>query len=309
MHRHHVSSPEADARVLRAMRLSVAAGVLMLFAKSAAWWATGSASILSDALESLIHNVAVGFAAFSLWLSKRPANERFHYGYERISFFSAGFEGALIAAAGIAIIITSADLWRRGIPLRELNFGVAMVASLGALNGALGWYLLRVGRQANSVILIANGHHVLSDCWTSAGVVGGLLLVVFTGWKQFDPICAILMAIHIIWQGTRLVSQSVYGLLDYADPEVDRVLRRRLAVFQDRTGFAWHNLRFRETGGRLLIEVHLLFPYDLTLGKAHEIATRLEDDIEQDFGVPVEVLTHLEATEDHSVVHQSHRES
>lgn len=279
----------------------------MLLGKSFAWWATGSAAILSDALESVIHNVAVAFAAFSLWLSRRPANARFHYGYERITFFSAGFEGALIAAAGVAIIITSAYIWLKGIPLEQLGFGVAVTASLSALNGVLGWYLIRTGRQTNNLILVANGQHVLSDFWTSAGVVIGLLLVMATGWKPFDPICAILVALNIFWEGLKLVWQSIRGLLDYADPENETRLRARLDAFRERTGVDWHELRFRETGGRLLVEVHLLFAYDLMLGKAHAMATELEQEIARDFSIPVEVVTHLESNEDHGVVHRAHR--
>lgn len=294
---------------VRAMRLSVAAGVLMLLGKSAAWWATGSAAILSDALESLIHNVAVAFAAFSLWLSRRPANARFHYGYERISFFSAGFEGALVAAAGCAIIITSIDVWQKGIPIRELNFGVGVVASLAVLNGILGWYLVQTGKRTNTIILVANGKHVLSDCWTSAGVVAGLVLVMTTGWKPFDPICAILMALHIMREGALLVWRAAMGLLDYADPEAESALRSVLDSFQGRTGVAWHGLRIRETGGRLLVELHLLFPYELSLGRAHEIATELEEEINSAFPTPVEVVTHLESNEDHSTVHHTHHNS
>lgn len=289
------------------MRLSLAIGVLMLFGKGIAWWATGSAAILSDALESVIHNVAVVFAAFSLWLSRRPANDRYRYGYERITFFSAGFEGALIAAAGVAIIITSVYIWLQGIPLQQLNFGVAVTGGLAAVNGLLGWYLVRTGRQTNTLILVANGKHVLSDFWTSGGVVVGLLLVVFTGWKPFDPICAILVALNIFYEGLRLVFQSVRGLLDYADPATEARLRSLLESFETRTGVGWHELRFRETGGRLLVEVHLLFPYELSLGRAHDVATGLEAEIERDFPVPVEVVTHLEASEDHGVIHSAHR--
>jgi cation diffusion facilitator family transporter len=307
VHQRTLSSAESDARATRAMRLSLAAGILMLAGKGVAWWATGSAAILSDALESVIHNVAVAFAAFSLWLSRRPANARFHYGYERITFFSAGFEGALIAAAGIAIIVTSVYIWLQGIPLEQLNFGVAVTATLAVLNGALGWYLVSTGRRTNNLILVANGKHVLSDCWTSAGVVVGLLLVLATGWRLFDPIFAILAALNIFWEGLRLVWQSIRGLLDYADPVNESRLRAALDSFHQQTGVGWHELRFRETGGRLLVEVHLLFPYDLSLGKAHEIATGLEETIQADFSIPVEVVTHLESHEDHGVVHHAHR--
>jgi len=159
------------------MKLSLAVGVLMLVGKGAAWWITGSAAILSDALESVVHVVAVGFAAFSLWLSMRPATKRFHYGYERISFFSAGFEGAMIIVAAIAIIAVAVQKWIAGLSLEQLGFGTWLVAGAGALNGALGWYLIYTGKSTGSLILVANGKHVLTDCWTSAGLGVGLLLV------------------------------------------------------------------------------------------------------------------------------------
>jgi cation diffusion facilitator family transporter len=303
----HSALENPDRAARRAMRLSVVAGLIMLVGKCAAWWSTGSYAILSDAFESVIHVVAVGFAAFSFWLARRPANEEYHYGYERVSFFSAGFEGALIIVAAIGIIVTAIQAWVGGIHLAKLGAGTAVVAALGALNGALGWYLIHTGRRVHSLILIANGKHVLSDCWTSLGVVFGLLLVIVTGWKPLDPVCAILVGLNILWSGGRLVWESARGLLDYAEPETTRKLSLILDSFAAANGIGWHDLRFRETGGRLLVEVHLLFPYEMSLGRAHEIATSLEVKTEASFDRPVEVTTHLEAHEDHSTVHHGSR--
>ncbi len=285
------------------MRLSLLTGVVMLFAKSAAWLITGSSAIFSDALESVIHLVAVAFASFSLALSRRPANARFHYGYERISFFSAGFEGALIAAAAVAIIVTAVYKWMHGLELESLGTGTLITLGAGLVNGALGFYLIRTGRRTNSLILVANGQHVFTDCWTSLGVIVGLCLVLVTGWKPFDPICAIAVALNILWAGGVLMWKSARGLLDYAEPGLEARLRSTLDSLAKSQGISWHGLRLRETGGRSLVEVHLLFPYECPLGEAHHIATLIEETIERDFEQPVEVITHLEAQEDHAERH------
>lgn len=292
------------------MRLSLAVGLLMLGGKCFAWWITGSAAILSDALESVVHVVAVAFAAFSLWLSARPANRRFHYGYERISFFSAGFEGAMIIFAAILIIAAAVQKWLAGLTIEQLGLGTFLVAAAGALNGALGWYLIRTGRRSGSLILVANGKHVLTDCWTSAGVVLGLLLVRWTGWVPFDPICAIIMAANILYSGSDLVWRSARGLLDYADPDTEARLRAALDDSALREAVSWHQLKFRETGGRLLAEVHILFPSGVTVRTAHQVATRIERRLEESFEGRLEILTHLEPWDDHDGIHgASHSES
>lgn len=291
------------------MRLSLLVGVMMFVGKSAAWWITGSAAILSDALESVVHVAAVGFAAFSMRLSAKPADERFHYGYERIAFFSAGFEGAMIVIAALAILWTAIEKWLAGLELERLGTGVLLVVGAAVLNGALGWHLIRTGRRTGSLILEANGRHVLTDFWTSVGVIIGLALVIWTGWKPFDPICAILVALQILWSGGQLMIRSMRGLLDWADPKAEQALRRHLDELSWAEGAEWHGLRLRETGGRLLVEVHLLFPYEHTVGAAHAAATRIEEALEGALEIPVEVVTHLEAREDHDGVHREpHRE-
>jgi cation diffusion facilitator family transporter len=286
-----------------AMRLSLIFGFVMLAGKGAAYFLTGSAAILSDAAESVIHVIAVAFAATALWLSTKPANQRFHYGYERITFFSAGFEGAMIILAAIWIIYAAIQKWLAGLELQNLGIGTIFVLAASVINAALGWYLVRTGRRQQSLILEANGKHVLTDSWTSFGVVGGLGLVLLTGWKPFDPICAIAVALNILWSGGNLIRRSVQGLLDYADPEVARDLRQKLDALCSELGLQYHGVRFRTTGQRLMVEMHLLFPRSCPVGEAHERATALEERLTQLSEVPTEVITHLEAVEDHSEVH------
>lgn len=287
------------------MRISLGVGALMLLGKTSAWWITGSTAIMSDALESVIHVIAVGFAAWSLHLSLKPATTKFQYGLERVSFFSAGFEGAMIVVAAFAIIFTAVDKWIKGLTLEQLGLGTVIVTIASIVNGALGLYLIRTGKREHSIILEANGRHVLTDCWTSIGVIVGLSLVLITGWKPFDPICAILVALNILYSGGHLMVRSVRGLLDYADPEIDTRLRRKLDDLTSEARIDWHGLRFRETGGRLLVEVHLLFPYQWSLGDAHALATRIEEALESEFEQPAEIRTHLESLEDHDGVHQA----
>lgn len=286
-----------------AMRLSLIFGLLMLVGKTAAYWMTGSAAILSDAAESVIHVVAVAFAAFALWLSLRPAKDTFLYGYERITFFSAGFEGAMIILAALAIIVAAIQKWLTGLQLENLGMGTLLVLAAATINAGLGYYLIRVGRMTNSLILEANGKHVLTDSWTSFGVVAGLGLVLLTGWRPFDPLCAIAVALNILWSGGHLVWRSARGLLDYSDPSLGRQLRERLDEQCGALGLHYHGVRFRSTGQTVLIEVHLLFPFDVTLGEAHRRATELEDRLKSSLPLPAEVVTHLESLEDHSEIH------
>ncbi len=302
-----VPSSEIQNREARfAMRLSLIIGVLMLSGKMTAYLHTGSSAIFSDAAESVVHVVAVGFAVFSLWLSTRPAVPTFHYGYERITFFSAGFEGAMIVLAAGSILVTTVQKWRHGLVLDHLGQGALLIVAAGVLNAGLGIYLLRTGKRNHSLILEADGKHVLTDSWTSFGVVVGLALVMLTGWKPFDPLIAMAVAVNILWSGGKLLWQSVQGLLDYSDPKVGHMIRARLDAACGDLGLQYHGVRFRTTGYRQIIEVHLLFPYTMAVGEAHRLATLVEERIAEDLEVPSEITTHLESLEDHSEVHHRH---
>lgn len=286
-----------------AMNLSLAVGMLMLVGKVTAWALTGSAAILSDAAESVIHVIAVGFAAFSLRIAQRPADQRFLYGYEKISFFSAGFEGAMIIVAAIGIIAAAINKWMHGLEINNLGLGTALIAAAAAVNLVLGWYLVRLGRREHNIILEANGRHVLTDSWTSFGVIVSCVLVLVTGWKPFDPIIAILLALNILFSGGKLVIRSVKGLLDYADPEVMRKVNGKLGELCAECGIEFHDVRFRHTGQRLVGMAHLLFPASMTIREAHRLATAIEARLEREFESPIELVTHLESLEDHEAAH------
>ena len=288
-----------------AMRLSLAFGFLMLGGKTAAYLITGSTAILSDASESVVHLVAVIFAWFSLWLSLKPANQRYLYGFERITFFSAGFEGAMIVLAALFIVGVTVRKWLAGLELTNVGAGTLFTLLTSVLNAGLGWYLVRTGKRTQSLILEADGKHVLTDSWTSAGVVSGLVLVMWTGWKPWDAICALAVALNILWSGGSLIWRSATGLLDTADPRTGKLLRQNLDMLCGELGMQYHGVRFRSTGHRLMVEVHLLFHGSQTVAEAHRLATLLEERLPETLGQPAEVTTHLEAQDDHEAVHRA----
>ncbi len=303
------SSAQRDQRELQAarlaMRLSLGVGVLMLLGKTTAYFMTGSAAILSDFAESVVHVIAVAFASFSLRLSTKPAAPTFLYGYERITFFSAGFEGAMIIVAAIWILVAAIEKWMAGLQLEHLGSGTLLLLGAGLLNAWLGWHLLRVGKRSHSLILEADGRHVLTDSLTSFGVVAGLGLVILTGWKPLDPLVAIAVAINILWSGGRLAWRSAVGLLDYSDPGTGKQIREKLDAICSELGVHYHGVRYRTTGYRQIIEVHLLFPHATPVGEAHRLATALEERLPVELARPAEVITHLESVEDHEAVHST----
>lgn len=275
----------------------------MLAGKVTAYALTGSVAILSDAAESVIHVLAVAFAAFALALSERPATRESPYGYERITFFSAGFEGGMIIIAALVIIFAAVEKWLSGLVIERLGLGTLITLGASLVNLVLGLYLVRVGRRRNSLILEANGQHVLTDSWTSFGVVGGLCLVLLTGWKPFDPLFAIAVALNILWSGGQLVRRSVRGLLDLPDSGQSEKLQRAVERAAGAIGVEAHRMRFRDTGQHIIMSVHLLFPDEMPVGEAHRRATEFEVKLGEEAGVPVEVITHLEAAGDHDELH------
>ncbi len=292
-----------------AMALSFAIGFLMLAGKMYAYLITNSAAILSDAAESVVHVLAVSFAAFSLWLSLRPPDESHPYGHDRISFFSAGFEGAMIIIAAFYIIYEAIMKWIGGLELRNLDTGTMYVAAAGIINAALGGYLVWQGKRNKALILVANGKHVLTDSWTSFGVVVGLLLTLWTGWVPFDPILAILVALNILWSGWSLIRQSVGGLMDERDLETHAIVMDVLEREAGKRGLRYHEVRHRNNGSSLWIDFHLLFPNRTEIEDAHWKATEVEAALKAAFSIPVTVITHLEPIQGHDKPHIALKDS
>jgi len=300
----HSTPPNESRAPQLAMRLSLAVGFLMLATKVFAYWMTGSAAILSDAAESVVHVVAVSFAAYSLWLSRKPPDPSHLYGHDKIAFFSAGFEGAMIVLAAVFIVDESIRRLIAGPKLENLGAGALLVLAAGLINGALGGYLVWVGRRHRSLILEADGRHVLTDCLTSFGVLVGLSLTMLTGWLRFDPMVAILVAVDILWMGSKLIRQSIGGLMDEVDPITQAQIRRLLVEITREAGVEFHGLRHRNAGNTNWVEFHLLFPKDTSLESAHALATKIEERIQQDSPMQTEVISHLETLEDHHEVHR-----
>lgn len=281
-----------------AIGLSLVVGILMFIAKMYAYLITGSSAILSDTAESVVHILAVSFAAFSLRLSLKPADEDHMYGHDRISFFSAGFEGAMIVVAAIYIILESVHKWLGGLKLEHVDIGVDYIAIATVINALLGWYLLRQGKRYHSIVLEANGKHVLTDSWTSLGVIVGLGLILMTGWLPFDPIFAIFVATNILWTGGKLMRQAIGGLMDESDPQIVARINTVLQQETEKYRVEFHNLRNRNAGNKLLIEFHLLFHEDMSLSRAHELATNIEQEIHNAFPMQTEIISHLEPPEE-----------
>jgi len=289
------------------MRLSLVTGFVMLVLKMGAYLLTGSAAILGDAAESVVHVAAVIFATYSLWLAVQPADEDHRYGHSKISFFSAGVEGGLIVLAAVFIIYESVRSWVGGAPVQNLSAGVWITALTILINGGLGWYLTRTGRTQNSLILVSNGKHVLTDCWTSLGALVGLGLMHLTGQSWWDPVCGLIMAGNILFSGYDLLRLSVAGLMDHADPKLTRVLDETLARETSQRGVTFHALRHRNAGHVHYVDVHFLFPDDISLREAHRISTQIESAVQHSVAHEVLITTHLECAGDHDELHPGDR--
>ncbi len=291
----HVGSPPLDPR-RRAMRLSLAVSFLMLVGKLTAYFLTGSAAIFSDAAESVVHLLATAFVGFSLWYAFQPPDSGHPYGHGKIAYFSSGLEGMLIIVAAVAIVYTAIHDLVLGPSLTRLGTGLLILAGLTIVNLALGLYLVRTGRRFNNLVLVSNGQHVLTDMWTSVGVLVGIGLVLWTDILWFDPVVAILVAFNIMWMGFRLVRRSVSGLMERADDAYTTVMLRVLEEARaERIISHYHQLRHRRVHDQLWVEYHLLFPEDLSITEAHDRSHQVEDRITAAFPRDdVFVTAHLE---------------
>ncbi len=278
------------------MGASLLISFLMLGGKMTAYFITGSAAIFSDAIESVVHLFATGFAGFSLWYAVRPPDRGHPYGHGKIAYFSAGFEGGLILIAALSILYSAALDLIRGPELRQLNVGLWIIAGLTAVNLALGLSLVYVGRKHNSLVLVSNGQHVLTDMWTSLGVVVGVGLVEVTGFVWLDPVVAIIVALNILWTAFRLVRRSVAGLMEAADPaDTQAILEALDEAVREGLISGYHQVRHRRVNDQLWIECHLLFPEAMSITEAHRRSHTVEDTLARRFAEGEIVFTaHLE---------------
>jgi cation diffusion facilitator family transporter len=282
-----------------AMTLSLSAGVLLCFVKGYALWLTDSSAVLSDAAESVVHLIALAFAAYSLRISSKPADDDHNYGHGKVAFFSAGFEGAVILGTAILVFWIAIKTLIYGGRVEVSILGQILVGAAGLINGCLGMWLIRQGKKAKSLILEANGRHLLTDGWTSGAALLALLLIQFTGQNWWDPILAILITIHLIVSGAKLISVSVSGLMDEVEPEIkqkfEKILDEECALFS----MSWHHLRIRPNGNGYFVDLHLLFTQGTSLRKAHNDETHFELAFVKRTEGRADVHTHLEPVEDH----------
>ena len=289
------TSVAEDARIrLRAGLISLTVALLMLAAKYQAYRMTGSTAVLSDALESIVNVVAAVFALGGLVFAGRPADRNHPYGHGKIEFFSAAFEGGLIAFASVVIVYEVVLILLAGAAVRQISAGVLIVLVTGLVNLVLGWYLVRTGRRYNSLTLVADGKHVIADFWTSAGVVVGLLLVQLTGLAWLDPLVALLVALSLMWTGFRLVRHAAGGLLDEEDPAL---LSRVLGALQRYVGHGVirvHHLRAIRSGRFHHVEAHLVVPEFWSVDKAHGVSEDVAARVIHDLGVEGEMVFHTD---------------
>ncbi len=289
----------AEQQLRGALLLSILAGVSTLGLKMGAYLLTGSVGLLSDGLESLVNLLAASVAYLAVRYSHRPVDLSHTYGHEKIEFFSSGLEGGLILIA--AVTIGWCAVVRLIAPQPPVQLGLGMVLSVvaAAVNGGVGLLLLSLGRKHHSIVLEADGQHLLTDVWTTAAVLVGLSLVWATGWSLFDPLAALVMAAGILWTGVSLIGRSFNGLMDHALPTGEQETLRRAIEGHLQPGMTYHALRTRQAGARRFVDFHLLVPGSMTVADSHVLTDAIEASLRA--ALPnVEPTIHIEPIEDQS---------
>lgn len=258
------------------LKLSIAVALATIALKTGAWWVSGSVSLLSDALESLVNLAGAMFALAMVTVAARPADDDHPYGHHKAEYFSSGFEGVLIFVAALAIIVAAVDRLLNPRPLEAVGLGLLLSVVSSAMNGALAWSMLRKARSARSMALEADARHLFTDVWTSAGVVAGLLAVVYTGWLWLDPVIAIAVALNILREGASLVWRSAGGLMDEAiEPETRAEIDQVLQSFGHQT-IRFDHVVTRRAGQRRFVDLHMHMPAAWTLGRAATVRASVE---------------------------------
>lgn len=277
--------------------LSIAAAVLTIFLKASAYFLTGSVGFLSDALESFVNLAGAIMALMMLIVAARPPDEDHAFGHEKAEYFSSIFEGTLILFAAGAIGIAAVQRLLHPRELEQIGIGAAISVAAAFVNLGVGLVLLRAGKQEHSITLEADARHLLTDVWTSAGVLVGVVAVSLTGWQRLDPIVALIVAGNIIATGVRLVRRSVSGLMDAALPAEDQQTVQRVLAEYGVSGIQFHALRTRQSGARQFVSLHVLVPGDWTVQRGHHLLEQIEADIRKELPRAV-VFTHLESLDD-----------
>jgi cation diffusion facilitator family transporter len=294
----------------RLLFASVVVALVTIALKTVAWWLTDSVSLLSDALESLVNLAGATFGLWMVTIAARPADDDHPYGHHKAEYFSSGFEGVLIIAAALAIMWAATNRFINPVPLEQLNWGMGLTVVSSALNALLAWVMFRSAKVHRSVALEGDARHLMTDVWTSAGVLVGLALVLLTDWLWVDPLVAVLVAINILREGGRLVWQASQGLMDEAvEPDVLRTIEHTLQVsVSHNPNVRFDDLFTRKAGQRCFLDVHMHVPGSWTLTKAATLRDQVEKSLMQ--AVPglrptIQLLPdHMEA---HFIVQEEHK--
>jgi len=278
--------------------ISMAAAVATIGLKGLAWWLTGSVGFLSDALESLVNLAAAVLVLSMLRLAASPPDKEHPYGRSKAEYFSAGIEGALIVVAAAGILWAAVPRLLEPQPIEAPLLGVLLTGVATAINLVVGMLLIRVGRREDSITLEADGRHLMTDVWTSAGVIAGVVIISATGWLLLDPLIGLAVAAHIVWEGFGLMRRSVSGLLDASISQLDqREITKLFSEYSRRYGISFHALRTRQAGARRFITFHILVPDAWTVAHAHRLSEEIESRVRS--MVPnAAVFTHIEPLSD-----------
>ncbi|MFY0256391.1 cation diffusion facilitator family transporter [Chitinophaga sp. 30R24] len=280
---------------LRVILVSLIVSFILTGAKFSAYLMTHSVAILSDALESIINVVAGGFASYSIYLASKPKDANHPYGHGKVEFFSIGFEGAMIFIAGILILVKAAQYFITPRELHQMEKGLWVLGATTVANLLLGLYLVRSGKQLSSITISGNGQHIMTDVYSSAGLIAALSIIHFTGWNWLDPMVSVLMGGLILTKGYQLMRRSISGLMDETDMKVvDRVI----AILSAHRRPNWidvHNMRVQQYGNNYHIDCHVTLPYYLELNEAHEEMKQIEILVNSEFsGSEVEFFIHMD---------------
>lgn len=278
--------------------ISIAAAVATITLKAGAYYLTGSVGLLSDAIESFVNLAGAVMALFMLIIAARPADDDHVYGHSKAEYFASVTEGILILGAAIGIITTAVQRLLNPQAIEQLGLGLAVSIAASVVNFVVARILLKAGKERQSISLEADAHHLMTDVWTSVGVIGGVAIAGLTGWNLLDPIVAIVVALNIIWTGYQLVRRSVSGLMDEALPVHEQTVIQKVMAKYKEKGVNFHALRTRQAAARRFMSVHVLVPGEWTVHDAHHIAEDFENDVRSALGGVITVFTHLEPAED-----------
>jgi cation diffusion facilitator family transporter len=278
--------------------LSIAAAVATIAIKTAAYRMTGSVGLLSDAIESVVNLAAAVVALVMIAIAEKPADEEHAFGHSKAEYFSSATEGGLIVLAAASIAVTAVPRLLHPQPLENVSLGLVVSLAASLINLAVARVMLAAGRRHHSITLEADGKHLMTDVWTSAGVLVGILLVKLTGWLMLDPLVALAVAANIIRVGYLLMVRSANGLLDNAVPQDSRERIAALLARHEADGLRFHSVLTRQAGRRSFVALHVLVPGSWTVRQGHDFLEQIEREIRDLFTGPATVFTHLEAVED-----------